>query len=344
MKVLITGGTGFLGRHCALKLKSLGHEVTALGRNKSIGAELEKQGIHFLNVDLTDAKAVHSACLDQERVVHAGALNARSGSYSAFYRTNVLGTKHVIDACLSEGIERLVYLSTPSLYFNYKHHLDIRESDPLPKPKTPYAATKGIADNLIDEATEKGLSCITLRPRAIIGPGDQKVLGRILRASKSGTIYLPNAGSSLIDLTYIDNAVDSVYLALNANKELSGRKFNITNGEAMTWHKVVELLSTYLNLNLRIRSIPYSVAYVIAGAMEFGCGTLARTEAPFTREMVGRMAYSQTLDISAAREALAYMPKVSLSEGINRYAHWWKKYEAGKISYAESIGIVHAKN
>jgi len=124
MKILITGGTGFLGRHCALKLKSLGHEVSALGRNTSIGTELEKRGIRFINVDLSDAKAVHSACVNQEKVVHTGALNARFGKYSEFYRANVLGTKHIIDACLKEGIERLVHLSTPSLYFDYKHYFD----------------------------------------------------------------------------------------------------------------------------------------------------------------------------------------------------------------------------
>jgi len=339
MKILITGGTGFLGRHCALRLNSLNNEVTVLGRNELIGAELEKRGVRFISANLIDESTILSACAGQEQVVHAGALNARWGKYSEFYRTNVIGTKNVIDACLAQGVERLVHLSTPSLYFNYRDRLCIKESEPLPRSRTAYAKTKRIADNLIDKAIDRGLSCIILRPRAIIGPGDQNVLGRVLNAAKSGSIYLPNGGKSLVDLTYLDNAVDSVLLALKATKDAFGKTFNITNGEPITLHQMVELISKNLNLNIKIQSIPFPLAYIIASAMEIGYGVLARREPPFTRATVGLAARSQTLDISAAKESLGYTPKVNLSDGMEIYAHWWKKCANGQASFAESIGL-----
>ena len=338
MKILITGGTGFLGRHCALRLNAANHEVTVLGRNALIGAELEKRGIRFIKANLIDESAVRLACFGQDKVVHAGALNSRWGKYSEFYQSNVIGTKNVIDACLKQGVERLIHLSTPSLYFNYQDRLGIKESEPLPKPRTAYARTKGIADSLIEQSSVQGLSSIILRPRAIFGFGDQNVIGRILTAAQNGTIYLPNGGQSYIDLTYLDNAVDALLLALNAPKEALGKTFNITNGEPITFYKLVEMLSKSLNLDLTIRCIPFPLAYAMASAMEV-CYGVMRREPPLTREIIGFMSRSLTLDISAAQDSLSYAPRINLSEGFELYADWWKKCKSEKSSFAERIGF-----
>jgi len=339
MKILITGGTGFLGRHCAIRLHSLGHIVTALGRNELTGAEFEKRGIRFINADLSDNEAIHSAFANQEQIIHAGALNARWGNYSDFYRANVLGTQHVIDASLAHGVQRLVHLSTSSIYFNYRNRLLIRESEALPKPTSTYAATKRMADNLINTAAERGLSCITLCPKSIIGPGDHNVLGRILKAANSGSIYLPNGGQSLVDPSCVDNVVDAVLLALNAPESACGKKFNISNGEPLKLRQMVDLLADSIKRPINIRSIPYPVAYTMASVLEFGYGVLARREPPLTREITGLMAKSQTLDISAARDILGYKPRINLIEGIKGYAHWWQRCNTGKASYAERIGL-----
>lgn len=327
MKILITGGTGFLGRHCALRLNDLKHDVTVLGRNAAIGVELEKRGIRFISANLEDKEAIFAACLGQEQVIHAGALNARWGLYNDFYNANVLGTQHVIEACLDHSIERLVYLSTPSLYFNYQDRLEITESAPLPEPQGSYAATKRLADDLINQAMQQGLACISLRPRAIIGPGDRTVLGRLLSMIHNNTLYLPDGGRAIVDLTYIDNAVDAVLLALTASPDALGKTFNITNGEPMALRQVIELLSSSLDIHLTIRSIPFPLAYLLAWGLEFGYGTIARREPPLTRVMVGLMSKSQTLDISAARNLLGYVPKVTLSDGIKQFVDWWKNSE-----------------
>jgi nucleoside-diphosphate-sugar epimerase len=133
MKILVTGGTGFLGKATALRLKSLGHDVSVVGRNPKAGAEVEKRGIRFFKTDLTDNEGINQACKGQEVIIHSAALASPFGKYQKFYDANVVGTQNVLDSSLKHRVRRFVNISTPSIYFDYKSRLNIKETDPLPK-------------------------------------------------------------------------------------------------------------------------------------------------------------------------------------------------------------------
>lgn len=324
MKVLVTGGTGFLGRHLALRLKHLGHATAITGRNDKIGQEMAARGIEYLRMELTDAAAVRAACRGVDQVVHSAGLASPWGKYRAFFDANVVGTRHVVEASLASGVKRLVHLSTPSLYFDYRHRLNIKESEPLPRPRTAYAATKLLADREVEAAHHKGLPMIGLRPRALVGPGDLTVLGRVLKLAQSGKVPLVGGGVSYADLTYIDNAVDAVVLALEAPEQALGRHYNVTNGEPMRFRDLLDQLLPLVGLHPKYRSIPFPVAYSMAAVLEaYHNWFKAGAEPAFTRYGVGLMAKSQTLDIGEARRCLGYSPKVALSEGFRRFAAWW---------------------
>ena len=177
MKALVTGATGFLGMALARRLKANGADVLALGRNPLVLAELERQGIQALRADLTNADEVRAACQGQAVVFHSGALSSAWGPAQAFYRANVLGTKNVIAGCQAAGVQRLVYVSTPSIYFGYESRLAVREDAQLPRqPANQYARTKQLAEVEIDQAFKRGLPVISIRPRAIFGEGDHAIL------------------------------------------------------------------------------------------------------------------------------------------------------------------------
>ncbi len=329
MRILITGGTGFLGGAAARTLKGQGHDVAVLGRNPKSGAKLETLGIHFYPIDISTAtpQEMDQAFREREVVVHCAALASPWGEYQAFYDANVTGTRRVVDAALRQKVRRVVNISTPSLYFNYRNRLDIKESDPLPaKQVTHYGATKKIADEIVNEAMKQGLEVIHLRPRAIFGPGDQVVLGRVIRLAKSGSVPLIGGGTYYVDMTYNDNAVDSIELAIHAPASLSGRTYNITNGEPMPTRDMLRLLVGKLGMNVRYRRVPFRVGYLLAWIAEnFYKLTKKEGEPPLTLYAVGLMGKSQTLDISAARKELGYQPKVKLAEGLEIYAKWWKQ-------------------
>ncbi|MEP7358973.1 MAG: NAD-dependent epimerase/dehydratase family protein, partial [Anaerolineales bacterium] len=117
LKVLVTGGTGFVGGALARRLRAEGAAVTALGRSRAAGALLERDGIAFVAADLADAAAVAAACRGQDWVFHAGALAAPWGPYALFYAANVTGTENVVRGCQQHGVRRLIHVSTPGVYF-----------------------------------------------------------------------------------------------------------------------------------------------------------------------------------------------------------------------------------
>ncbi len=310
MKVLVTGGTGFLGRRAAQFLLKRGYEVIATGRNLKLGKELKKEGIEFLPIDLTDEKAMMDAC-KVDYVIHCGALSSPWGKYEDFYAANVIGTRNVVRGCQEHMVKKLVHVSTPSLYFDFKDQINIPEDYPLPKPCNLYAETKGVAEAEVDQFAK----AITIRPRGIFGPGDTTIIPRIIQSKK---IPLINKGRALVDLTYVDNVVDALILAMESSHV--GKKYNITNGEPWELRKLIDLLFLKLGKKPCFKTIPYSLAYVLAWAMEL----YSSEEPPFTRYTLGVLAKCQTLNIQAARDELCYHPKVSISEGLDLFANWWR--------------------
>lgn len=310
MKILITGGTGFLGSRVARRLALEGHSVTAAGSKK---------------MDLRNGDEVDNACRGQDIVIHCGALSAPWGREEAFYETNCLGTKHVIEGCFKHSVKRLIHISTPSLYFDFRDRFNINESEPLPRPCNAYAHSKRLAEEEIDRAFQEGLEVITLRPRGIFGPGDTTIFPRLILANREKKLPLINEGKALLDLTYVDNVVDAILLAMQAPKSALGKKFNITNGEPWTALALIKCLLSHLNEPFYPKQVPYSVAYGAAWMMELYSKYFNDFKEPrFTRYSVGVIAKSQTLDIQAAKTELGYVPKVGIEEGIHQFVKWWK--------------------
>lgn len=326
MRALVTGATGFLGRKLAERLLAEGWEVTALGRNAVVGAELEAAGMRFVRADLQDAAAVDAACRGVDHVFHSGALSSPWGPYESFFQANVVGTRHVVAGCRAHGVKRLIHVSTPSLYFDFNDRLNIREDDPLPaRFVNAYAETKRLAELEVDRAFAGGLPAITIRPRALFGPGDTTIMPRLIRAAEKGFLPLFGDGGTMIDVTYVENVVDALLLCQRAPESALGKKYNITNGEPQRLVEFLPRAFDALGLRYVPLRVPFDVAMGLATTMEIAARTLGRGQEPLlTRYAVGLLGKSQTLDITAARQALGYSPRVSVEEGIQAYASWWK--------------------
>ena len=330
-RALVTGGTGFLGQRLALRLLAEGWEVSALGRNAAIGDALEARGVPFVRADLTDREAMARACQGQDVVFHSGALSSPWGPYEDFYRANVLGTQHVADACLAHGVGRLVHVSTPSLYFDFRDRLAVHEAEPLPaKGVNAYAETKRLAEAVVDAAHASGLPTITIRPRGIFGPGDTAILPRLVRANAAGRLPLFDGGRARVDVTYVENVVDALLACAAAAEAALGAKYNITNGEPIAVGELLPRVFTALDVPYRPRAMSYAQGLLMAQAMEWLATLGGGGEPLMTRYAVGLLAKHQTLDIGAARSALGYQPRVGLDEGLAAFAAWWKEQPHGR--------------
>lgn len=324
LPVLVTGATGFLGRALVARLRAQDREVVAFGRNARMGAWLEAAGARFVSGDLADASAVAAAVRGCGTVFHSGALSSPWGPREAFEAANVTGTRHVVDACERQGVARLVHVSTPSLYFDGRHRLDIREDEPLPpRGINAYAETKRRAEGLVSAAAARGLPTVTIRPRALFGPGDTTLLPRLIRANARGFLPLIDGGGALTDVTYVENVVDALLAAEAAGPAALGRAFNITNAEPMPLLALLTMLFARLEVPMRGRRVPYAAAYALAAGMELGARLTGGVEPVLTRYTVGVLARSQTLDLTAARRDLGYAPRITVAEGLELYAASW---------------------
>ena len=319
----MTGATGCLGRRVAELLRDAGHTVTGQGRDPERGAQLAGAGVAFARVDLRDAAALTAAVAGHEAIVHAAARSSPWGRARDFHADNVTGSANLIAAARAASVRRVVHVSTAGVYFDGRSRVGVRERDPLPRrPANHYVRSKLAAERLFAAALPD-LESVTLRPRAIFGPGDTAIVPRLLRAHAAGRLRVIGDGDTRMDLTYVDNVADAAVLALEASPVCVGRAYNVTNGEPVALWPLVARLLAELGHTFRPRPVPYALAWLGAGAMELVARTVRpRWEPTLTRYTVGLLARSMTLDISAARAELGYAPRVSMDDGVARYLAW----------------------
>lgn len=325
MKVLVTGSTGFLGKYVVKELVAEGYFVRAFGRNKAVGQSLVSDQVEFFKGDLSSKQAVEEACKGVEMVVHAGALSTVWGPWESFYQANVLGTQHVLEASRTNKIKRLVYVSSPSIYAAPKDQIGIKEEDaPTENHLNNYIKSKILSENLFPAYPD--VPSIILRPRGLFGVGDTSILPRVLKLSQKIGIPLIKEGKQLMDMTCVENVALAIALALKADRA-EGQVYNITNGEPTPFKELIEEALQGLGLPIRYKKLPAFLLGGLASSLEVLYRVLPlKGEPPLTRYTYYLLRYSQTLDISKAREELGYEPRISIKEGIAQYVQDYRKH------------------
>lgn len=327
MKILVTGGTGFIGRHLVWRLADEGCEVQFSGRNPKAAAEVMAHSpapVHWLPLEHGSPlgqRLLADASQGCDAIVHCAALSSPWGSPQAFAHANLDSTAEVIHACREHHIPRLVHLSTPSLYFNFRDRLGIREDQPLPPPVNDYARSKAQAEALLREADLA--QCVILRPRAVFGPWDATLMPRLLRVMQRGAIPLMRGGNAQLDLTCVDNLVEAVWLALTRPLPRRLCIYNLSNGTPLSFKALLDQMAKHFELPLRTRRLPWRLVDRVAQLLELRARLGNGSEPLITRYGAGVLAFSQTLDISAICAELGYRPVISQDQGIAQHARWW---------------------
>lgn len=324
-KCVITGATGCLGMTLSRMLHESGVSVVALGRNRILARPLENMGIEFKSIDLLNQRALQRAFKGADTIFHCAALSSPFGRYQAFYEANVVGTQHVIEATPKHA--RLIHVSSPSIYFDFKTQYDIKENTVLPqKAANHYIKTKRMAEKLIQTAQEaQQLNAITIRPRGIFGPYDRSIFPNILNLAQNQSMPLFNDGKQKVDITYVDNVAHSLICAAQAPESCLGEVYNITNDEPQPLVHLLEQLFEAFHLDVTFRSYPYGLIKQLAKLIDYYHQLPWVTSEPrITPYTAGVMAFGKTLDISKAKTMLGYQPQVSIQTGIERYARWVK--------------------
>lgn len=325
MRVLVTGGGGFLGQALCRGLVAAGHEVTSFNRGHY--PALDAMGVRQLRGDLADRDAVIDACAGMDAVLHNAAKAGAWGSYDSYHRANVMGTGNVLAGCREHGVTRLVYTSSPSVTHRATHPVEGGTADTVPYGedlKAPYAATKLIAERIVLAANDEELATIALRPRLIWGPGDNQLLPRLAERARAGRLRFVGDGLNRIDTTYIDNAAQAHFDALAVlapGATCAGRAYFISNGEPMAVRDIVNGLLAAVGAPQVRKTIPFSAAYAIGAACETLWPLLRlRGEPPLTRFLAEQLSTTHWYDMAPATRDFGYVPRVSIAEGLRRLA------------------------
>jgi nucleoside-diphosphate-sugar epimerase len=272
---------------------------------------------------LADRQAVRDAFEDTELVFHVAAKAGIWGKYSDYYKTNVAGTRNVIEACLRNRVPKLVFTSTSSVAFGREDIRNANEEEALPKKYlAAYLETKAAAERLVIEANSSTLATVTLRPHLIWGPGDTQLFPRIAQRRLANRLMFIGSGANLVDSTYIDNAAQA---HIDAAKRLkpgsppAGRAYFISQGDPRPVRYMINTILDAAGLSPVTRSIPLPVAYLAACVLEAGYRMFrVADEPPVTRLSVLELGRDHYFDISAARRDFGYYPAVSIEEGLER--------------------------
>jgi 2-alkyl-3-oxoalkanoate reductase len=314
MHILVTGGTGFLGQHLTRALLAHDHHVRILGRDFTRIAPLIAAGATPVLADLRDETAVRHACKSVDVVYHVGALSAEWGKRADFYAINVGGTQSVIAGCHQYGVKRLIYVSSPSVVFDGKDQHHVTENIPYPRRfASVYSLTKKLGEDLVNAASSS-LNTVTIRPKAIFGPGDRALLPQLISAARHQRLPMIGDGHNLVDLTYVDNVVHALLLALDA-RSASGKTYTITNNEHIPLWDVIRQTLQQLDLPTNLRQISLTGALVAATMMEARAQVTGQKPL-LTRYSATILARTQTYDITAAQRDLGYTPQISIAQGI----------------------------
>lgn len=319
MRILVTGGTGFLGARLIPKLVERGHELFALTRSASSHEALRSLGATPVAGNLEEGTPLSLPSLDA--VVHAAAHFRFAGPRAPYFRINVDGTARLLTAAQQAGAKTFIHVSAAGIVMD-DHGSPVRKADEsaptYPDSFSAYIASKARGEAAVLAADRPGFRTIALRPPAIWGPGD--LFSRELPgAIKSGQFAWIDRGEYPVSPCHVDNVIEAIDLALE--RGTGGRAYFVNDKEAWTFRGLVQSIADTQGVSSdKLRSMPYRLAFTVGRLMEF-FATVTRKEGdpPLSRSMVRMIGRAFTTSDAAARRDLGYIGTTSRADGLRMY-------------------------
>jgi nucleoside-diphosphate-sugar epimerase len=330
---LITGATGFVGSALLARLLGDGEQVRILVRAAADAERwrehIERGALEVRVASLGDPNAIAAAADGVEVLYHCAAENSLDAAPAALAWVNVAGTENVRNAARRAGVRRFVQLSCTDVTLSNRDRMSWNESRQLDGlPIDAFCRSKLLAEELVLPSSSADFQACALRPAWVWGPGDRRALPALCREAARGRVSLCGPGNNLVPTVYIDNLVEALILAGEAD-DVGGRAFHVLDGEALTAREFMGELCQAVGLAAPVRGV-YALAYSAAWLRErLGLPGLSRAE-------VARRGRSALFDAVAAVRELGYQPKVSVEEGMRALASWAKQ-AGGPAAIAQTI-------
>lgn len=325
MRALVTGGGGFLGTELCRQLRAADDEVHSVSRGDH--PHLRALGVVTHHGDLADAPKLAELAEGMDVVFHVAAKAGVWGRRRDYFATNLEGTEHVLAACRSAGVPRLVHTSSPSVCFDGKDHR--RVAADLPRATdflAHYPASKAAAEERVLAENDARLTTCALRPHLIFGPGDPHLLPRLVERARAGRLAVVGAGDNEVTLCYVENAAHAHVLAARAlepGAPHAGRAYFIGQEQPVELWPWIDGLLEALDVPPVRRRVSQRTAHVAGAALEGLWRLLSLPgEPPMTRFVAAQLATSHSYSMQPARDAFGYRELVDLDQATRRSVEW----------------------
>lgn len=330
MKILVTGGTGFIGFSLVRKLLSQGHDVWVIGRSANPPSNKNFEGVTYRSCNLCHENIPDSIMKGTELVFHVAAKAGIAGTYSQYYSANYQATRNVIESCKSSGVSRLVYTSTPSVTFSSRSIRGGNESLPYVKGKASfYAYSKALAEKAVLNAHDpKTLQTLALRPHLVWGAGDPHLLPRVIERHRKGQLKRVGDGKNKVDLTHIDNVCHAHLCAMERlleKKDTGGKAYFVGQEEPILLWPWLNDLFGKLEMPALTKSISFRKAH-LAGLVLEKCWSAFRLngDPPMTRFVACQLAHDHWFSSQSAKDDLGYEPITNMEDCLEKTLPWLK--------------------
>ena len=327
-KVLVTGGTGFLGVHLARKLIKDNYEVTLFDIADLDAKDLIGK-VKCINGDVRNKKSVENALRNQDYVIHAAAALPILREEKIIFDININGTRNVLNSALRNKVKRLVFISSTAVY-GIPRHLPEAETNPL-DPIGYYGESKVAAENLCLEYMKKGLSINILRPKSFLGPERLGVFELWFEAIYNGrSVFILGNGNNRYQLLAVSDVVDAIIKAME--NEIDGEIFNIGAKKFQTWNKDLGTVIKYAKSKSKIVKFPTLLSQIILSVLE------KLNLSPIAAWHYKTMPVDSYISIIKAEKLLKWYPKKSNEELLIESYRWYKKHRSEIIN---KVGMTH---
>lgn len=335
--ILVTGGSGFLGRHVVDELRAAGFSVRVFCRGN--GDPLERLGVPVFRGDVSTGAGLAEACRGVDAVIHCAGVAGVGLRARPYQETNVEGTRSVVNACREHAVRHLVFTSSPSAVSAWGGIENGDESLPYPERfPAPYPKSKADAERIVLAANGPELATCALRPHLVWGVGDPHLVGRLVAMALSGRLVQIGDGTNRVTLTHVRNAARAHVQALcglRTGAPLGGRAYFIGDRcPVVLWDWVNDLLRR-ASLPTVNRSLGLRAALVIGAVQEQLCRVLPFLGEPrFTRFLALQLGTHHSFRHENARTDFGYEPELNPDQAFEELAASLRKTEDSTVCQA----------
>jgi nucleoside-diphosphate-sugar epimerase len=322
MTSLVTGATGFIGRHLVARLSEQGEPVRALYRDEAKKRLYLVLGEEALLGDVCDRQVMREAVEGVDIVYHCAAAHSTS-SVEEIRRTNLQSVQTLFDVLREVKSSARVVLMSSINVLGSGNYENANEEMPRRRTGDVHVDQKIAAEELAGEAIAEGLNIVVLRPGLVYGPGDHN-LQKLARAIFLGKFMYIGGRDNVVPLVHVSDMTQAMILAAHATLPLA-RWYNVTDGSRTTIGQLVGGMAKVMGCPEPKRVVPAIVPRLANSVF----GLLGR-HGPISPSALRFLGTSRHVDIRRARTELGFEPRVGIAEGLQGMASWLREATAAE--------------